>query len=119
MSRVAVMSATSGCNDCRGVVAIDSRDGNVTRNVEYYVLARASRFVHPGATRIASSLGSPTIDHVAFHNTDDDTTVLIVVNSANMAQAISGRDEVSTITYSLPERSVVTLRWRSTRSAPR
>jgi glucosylceramidase len=44
-----------GCKDCRGVVTIDSKTGAVTRNVEYYALAHASRFVLPGARRIASS----------------------------------------------------------------
>ncbi|HZI21932.1 MAG TPA: hypothetical protein VFD76_05430, partial [Gemmatimonadales bacterium] len=45
---------TGGCGNCRGVVTIDSVSGAVTRNVEYYTLAHASRFVRPGAWRIAS-----------------------------------------------------------------
>ena len=38
-----------GCADCRGVVTIDPATGAITRNVEYYVLGHASRFVLPGA----------------------------------------------------------------------
>ena len=37
-----------GCGDCRGVVTIDPATGAITRNVEYYVLGHASRFVLPG-----------------------------------------------------------------------
>ena len=36
-----------GCADCRGVVTIDPATGAITRNVEYYVLGHASRFVLP------------------------------------------------------------------------
>ena len=42
---------TGGCADCRGVVTIDPATGAITRNVEYYVLGHASRFVLPGAYR--------------------------------------------------------------------
>ena len=44
-----------GCGNCRGVVTIDSRTGMVSRTDDYYALAHASRFVRPGASRIASS----------------------------------------------------------------
>ncbi|MDH4288847.1 MAG: glycosyl hydrolase, partial [Aquincola sp.] len=47
-----------GCKDCRGVVTIDSATGAITRNLEYYALAHASRFVRPGAERIDSSAGA-------------------------------------------------------------
>ena len=47
---------TGGCGNCRGVVTIKS-DGTVERNEEYYALAHISRFVPPGARRIASTSG--------------------------------------------------------------
>ena len=63
---------TGGCGDCRGVVTIDSKTGAVTRNDEYYALAHASRFVRPGARRIASTSGnSGGLDTVAFQQQDD------------------------------------------------
>ncbi len=49
---------TGGCTDCSGVVTINSVSGAVTRNPEYYALAHLSRFVHPGAYRIASSVSN-------------------------------------------------------------
>lgn len=68
-----------GCGDCRGVVTIDARTGTVTRNLEYYALGHASRFVRQGAVRIATS---PVVglDAVAFQN-PDASLVLIVLNS--------------------------------------
>ena len=55
-----------GCKDCRGVVTIDSRTGAVTRNLEYYALAHASRFVRPGARRIASTTDVAQLQSVAY-----------------------------------------------------
>jgi glucosylceramidase len=42
-----------GCSMCQGAVTIDG--DTVTRNVAYYVVAHASKFVTPGSVRIAST----------------------------------------------------------------
>src|SRR6267378_7271697 len=70
---------TGGCGDCRGVVTITSASGTVTRNVEYYALAHASRFVRPGARRVGSTSGVAGLESVAFRNADDGSKALIVV----------------------------------------
>ncbi|MBN6151529.1 glycosyl hydrolase [Xanthomonas sp. AmX2] len=109
-----------GCATCSGVVAIDSRSGAVTRNAEYYVLAHASRFVRPGAERIASSdTGGAGLDNVAFRNQHDGSQVLLVANSAAHAQAIAVRDGERGFAYRMPARSVATFVWAaaSTRAA--
>ena len=46
---------SGGCTQCRGVVTINSASGAVTHNEDYYALAHASKFVRPGAVRIAST----------------------------------------------------------------
>jgi glucosylceramidase len=61
---------------------IDSATGAITRNVEYYVLGHASRFVRPGAHRIESTTGVKGLESVAFQNADDGSLALIVLNSA-------------------------------------
>ena len=43
-----------GCTNCRGVVTVNS-DGTVTKELDYWALGHASKFVQPGAVRIASS----------------------------------------------------------------
>lgn len=50
---------------CRGLVTIDSRTGEVTRNDDYYVIAHASRFVRPGALRVESNQTDSSVDSVA------------------------------------------------------
>jgi len=102
-----------GCKDCRGVVTIDSRTGAVTRNLEYYALAHASRFVRPGAVRIESTAEVDNLQSVAFRNDDDDSVVLIVCNSGAAATTFSVRQGGRAFDYTLPRESVVTLVWRS------
>jgi glucosylceramidase len=100
-----------GCKDCRGVVTIDSNTGAVTRNLEYYALAHASRFVRPGAQRIASNTALDGLDTVAFRNADDGSLVLIVCNSAAATRRFSVRQAGQQFAYDMPRESVVTFVW--------
>jgi glucosylceramidase len=100
-----------GCGNCRGVVTINSATGAYTRNVEYYALAHASKFVRPGASRIASVGGDKNLLTVAFRNADDNSKVLIVLNGADHEQTLSVRSRGSTFSYVLPAVSVVTFTW--------
>ena len=100
-----------GCGNCRGVLTIDSRSGAVTRNEEYYALAHASRFVRPGARRIASSGGVAGLETVAFRNVDA-SKVLIVANPASTPSTFVVRDGVRWIESTIPGAAVATLRWR-------
>ena len=102
-----------GCKDCRGVVTIDSRTGEVTRNVEYYALAHASRFVLPGAHRIGSSEGTAELSNVAFRNRDG-SLALVVANGAHAEQTFSVRVQGQSFRYTLPGLSVATFAWRGT-----
>lgn len=102
-----------GCTDCRGVVTIDSKTGSVTRNLDYYALAHASKFVRQGAQRIASTGAIGTLDNVAFRNADDGSIVLVVSNSAASEQRFSVRYMGQVLSYSLPASSIATLVWAS------
>ena len=90
-----------GCSMCQGAVTLDG--DKVTRNVAYYVIAHASKFVRPGSVRIGSTNkgdrsvllsveeenpdvfrvtsvpNSDALPNVAFR-TPDGKIVLIVVN---------------------------------------
>jgi len=101
-----------GCKDCRGVVTIDSRSGAVTRNMEYYAFAHASKFVRVGAQRIESSAGADGVDNVAFRNADDGSIVLVVCNSAAVERRVSVRHAGRAFEYTMPRESVATFTWR-------
>lgn len=99
-----------GCGNCRGVVTINSTDGAVTRNEEYYTFAHASRFVRPGARRIASSSGIEGMESVAFRNADGSTS-LIVLNTNAQEKTFAVRFRGREFSYVLPAGTVATFVW--------
>ena len=101
-----------GCDNCRGVVTIDSVSGEYDREVEYYALGHASKFVRPGAWRVASSGGGTDLSHVAFLNADDSSRVLIVLNSSGDRRRFTVRDGSNAFSYELPRSSVASFVWR-------
>ena len=103
---------TGGCGNCRGVVTINSTSGTVTRNIEYFALAHASKFVRPGAHRIASSSSVNGLQSVAFQNVDDASKALIVLNTAAVARGFAVHDGSSWFRYTLPAASVVSFSWK-------
>ena len=104
-----------GCNDCRGVVTIDSQTGAVTRNIEYYVLGHFSRFVRPGAERVGSSLAQDGVESVAFQNADDGTIALIASNANAEPRMITVRQAGRSFNYQMPPQSAATFVWPAAR----
>ena len=100
-----------GCGNCRGVVTIDSATGADTRNVDYYALGHASKFVRPGAVRVASTTDVQGLQSVAFRN-DDGSVALVVVNGAPAERAFAVRDAARAFAYTLPTGAVATFVWR-------
>jgi glucosylceramidase len=57
-----------GCGTCTGLITVhngDSRSGQVDYTIEYYTMGQLTKFVKPGATRIASTDNS-TVRNVAW-----------------------------------------------------
>ncbi|WP_082439875.1 glycoside hydrolase family 30 beta sandwich domain-containing protein [Massilia sp. WF1] len=100
-----------GCGDCRGVVTIDAASGAVTRNVEYYALAHASRFVLPGARRIKSSEAAGKLANVAFRN-PDGAIALLVANGEDEARSFVVKVGKESFRYTLPASSVASFTWK-------
>ena len=107
---------TGGCADCRGVVTVDSSTGAITRNVEYYVLGHASRFVMPGAYRVAMTRRGDEFEAAAFVNVDGSRIAIIHRKTGDGLLPISLDGERYEV--ALAHGSVVTLRW-SRRSSRR
>jgi len=101
-----------GCKDCRGVVTIDANTGAVTRNVEYYALAHASRFVLPGARRIASSETTEGLANVAFRN-PDGSIALLVANGESTPRSFAVKLGKQSFRYTLPASSVASFTWKT------
>ncbi|HEY1496839.1 MAG TPA: glycoside hydrolase family 30 beta sandwich domain-containing protein [Candidatus Solibacter sp.] len=71
-----------GCGVCQGAITIDG--DQASRNLAYYVVAHASKFVRPGSVRIAST-SLDALPNVAFR-TPAGKRVLIVVNASQTPQ---------------------------------
>jgi glucosylceramidase len=82
----------------------------VARNVAYYVIAHAARFVRPGSVRVQSD-ELPALPSVAFR-TPSGRIVLIVLNDGEEPQSLTIRYRGSEARASLPARAVATLVWR-------
>lgn len=100
---------SGGCGDCRGVVTIDPGSAVVTRNVEYYVLGHASRFVRTGATRIGTSTAGG-YEATAFANPDGSVAAVLYRPETAKAQTVV---EFAGKRYSIdmPIGSVATIVW--------
>lgn len=95
-----------GCNSCLGALTIGS---SVRRNVSYYVIAHASKFVRPGSVRIASNHAGPLLS-VAFKN-PAGKKVLIVLNKSNLPESFTIRFNNKIVTTSLNNGAVGTYVW--------
>jgi glucosylceramidase len=96
-----------GCPSCQGAVTIDKNE--VKKNIAYYSVAHASKFVRPGSVRIASN-NSDTLPNVAF-KTPDGKKVLIVANTGDSAQDFNIKYQGKILAVKLDKGSVGTYIW--------
>ncbi|MCU7549812.1 glucosylceramidase [Chitinophagaceae bacterium LB-8] len=99
---------SGGCSTCMGALTIGSST-YVSRNVSYYIIAHASKFVRPGSTRIGSSQTS-TLLTVAFKNPEGNK-VLIVLNNGSSQEKFNIQFNGKIVTSSLNSGAVGTYVW--------
>lgn len=95
-----------GCTDCKGALTINGN--GVTKNVAYYIIAHASKFVPPGSVRINSP--ATPLSNVAFL-TPQGNKVLLVLNEGTSTANFNIKAAGKWATVSLPAGSVGTYTW--------
>lgn len=95
-----------GCTQCKGALTIGA---TVTRNVAYYIIAHASKFVPAGSVRIGSNIIG-ALQNVAF-KTPAGKKVLIVENDGTTDETFNIRFGGKWTTTVLPAGSVGTYVW--------
>jgi glucosylceramidase len=100
-----------GCTTCKGALTIGG--STITRNVSYYIIAHASKFVRPSAVRISSNTNTGGIQDVAFKNADG-TKVLIALNTGHTSQTFKVKWGGESFSYTLGVGNVVTFQWAGT-----
>ena len=119
-----------GCPDCTGLVQVDEKTHQFKLGRDYYQIGQASRYVRPGAVRIASNTfvndrntnlsfhggyTTPGLDDVAFLD-PGGTRVLLAYNSSRSPVQFAIRWRGSYFTYTLAPRATATFRWSPPRS---
>lgn len=97
---------SGGCTTCMGALTIGN---SVSRNVSYYIIAHASKFVRPGSVRIASSQ-TTTLATVAFKN-PEGRKVLIVLNTGAAPEVFNIKFNGKYVATSLNSGAVGTYVW--------
>ncbi|MFJ2735421.1 ricin-type beta-trefoil lectin domain protein [Streptomyces sp. NPDC087317] len=106
-----------GCGTCSGLITVqngEGRSGQVDYTVEYYDMGHLTKFVRPGAQRIASTASS-AVPNVAWRNPDGGKA-LIAYNDATTAKTVTVNWGSQHATYSLPGRTSATFTWSGTQS---
>jgi len=103
-----------GCGTCTGLVTVQP-DGSVTTDAEYYTIGHLSKFVKPGARRIASTSFGTTgwngqIMDAAFRN-PDGSTALVVHNENDDPRSFAVNVGDRTFEYTLPGGALATFTW--------
>lgn len=95
-----------GCTQCKGALTVSSV---YDRNVSYYIIAHASKFVPAGSVRISSNING-NLQNVAF-KTPDGKKVLIVENDGGSSLTFNIRFKGKWTETTLPAGAVGTYVW--------
>jgi glucosylceramidase len=119
-----VQPPNSGCRGCTPLITVSEQTHQASLHLNYYQFGQVSKFVQPGAFRVASSRFvsdyqsatgpygvTPGLDDVAFLN-PNGTKVVVVDNNSVISKpfAIGWRSRY--FSYTLPRKAVVTFVWR-------
>jgi glucosylceramidase len=97
-----------GCSTCKGALMIDQAQ-NIKREVGYYIIGHASKFVPEGSFRIGSNI-SGNLYNVAF-KTPSGQIVLIVENDGTAAETFNIKYNQKQISTTLNAGAVATYVW--------
>ena len=95
-----------GCTECKGALTLDAA---INRNVGYYIIAHASKFVPAGSVRI-ESVNAGNIYNVAF-KIPDGRKVLIAVNDGNTEASFNIKFKGKWATATLAAGAAATYVW--------
>ncbi len=96
-----------GCTECKGALTING--SAISRNVAYYIIGHASKFVSAGSIRIESNFAG-AVQNVAFLR-PDGKKVLIALNEGTTPYTFNLKYKSKWAPVTLQGKSVVTLIW--------
>jgi O-glycosyl hydrolase len=101
----------SGSPDPTMLIQSTSSPDTFYKLPDYNMIAQFSKFVQPGAKRVATGYGSTgTVTNVAFVN-PDNSLVTVVVNQTGSNQAVTVRAGTQQFAGTIPAKTVATYVW--------
>jgi glucosylceramidase len=97
-----------GCTQCKGALTITAN--SCIKNVSYYIIAHASKFIPSGSVRVYSNLLA-NLPNVVFI-TPQHKKVMIVLNENNNKAAFNIKYNEKLASITLPANSVGTIVWQ-------
>ena len=97
-----------GCTECKGALTIN---GDIKRNVGYYIVAHVSKFVPPGSVVMVSNIPENDLPNVAF-KTPDGKIVLVVLNDGTTDKNFNIKYQNKIAVASLLANSVASYVWQ-------
>jgi len=96
-----------GCTECKGAFTIQGEA--VSRNVSYYIIGQASKYIPVGSQRIASSTNAENIKTTGFMLPNGKKANLVVNMGAS--QKIKIQEGNNQIIFEVPAQSASTIVW--------
>ena len=117
-----VQPPNAGCGGCTGIFTINPFTHAATATIDYYELGQVSKFVAPGAVRIASNhfvsyrypprqVVTSGLDDVAFRN-PDGSEVLVAYDNSPAPSSFAIDSHGRYVSYRLEPGSTATFVWR-------
>lgn len=96
-----------GCTECKGAFTIQGNE--VSRNVSYYIIGQASKYIPVGAIRVASSSNTESIKTTGF-KLPNGKKANLVVNTGSF-QKVKLEEGNKQIIFEMPAKSASTIVW--------
>jgi glucosylceramidase len=96
-----------GCTECKGAFTI--QDDTIERNVSYYIIGQASKYIAVGAKRVATIVEKESIKSAGFILPNGKKANLVVnTGGAEKIKIVDGKQQVI---IEMPAQSVSTIIW--------
>jgi glucosylceramidase len=111
-----VLDETGGPNHqgnlCSAPIIADTENDRLLYQSSYYYIGHFSKFIRPCAVRLGIEVGNPSVEAVAFYNSDASTAV-VVLNTQNEEQKVQICYTIENIPILLPAHSIATVVFNS------
>jgi glucosylceramidase len=94
-------------NYCEAPIMCDTKNDTVIKNASYTYIRHFSRFIQPGAQRIAASTYTDKLEITAFRN-PDDTITAVLLNRTDSVVPVSIRLAGQLAPFAVPANAIVT-----------